>query len=268
MQNQLTDPLIVSVVSTVIIIFILFIMLFVFYESKKKQLLHENTVNEIKYKYEKDILSAQLEIQEETFNKISKDIHDNISLSLTLSKLYLTSFYEKKEYSNSARNNEIINSSISLISKSLADLNDLSKSLDGEMIRKCGLLHTLENEIKYINKIGSMTLDHHIIGKIIYLSWEKELMIFRIIQESIRNSVKHSKCTQIIIKLNYTDSDLTVSISDNGIGFDITENEISNNKISSGISNMKKRSSMLNGKLFVQSKNPNGTSIILELPYN
>ena len=91
---------------------------------------------------------TQLEIQEFTFNKISSEIHDNISLGLTLSKLQINNFIEKNI--NTA---EKLTIAVDLISKSLIDLNDISKSLDGNHLLEYGLINAIESEINVLSQI-------------------------------------------------------------------------------------------------------------------
>ncbi|MFZ9301526.1 MAG: hypothetical protein ACO23V_11210, partial [Chitinophagaceae bacterium] len=103
---------------------IILLVIVIIYFFSKKEIKLKNELIEFKLKQEKELLKAQLEIQEETLRKISREIHDNISLGLTLSKLQLTNMLSLEAFSK----NELCNS-IDLISKSLVDLNDISKSL-------------------------------------------------------------------------------------------------------------------------------------------
>ena len=82
-------------------------------------------------------MATQLEIQEDTFQHISREIHDNINLSLTLAKLNLNTLnWSEKEKAISQ-----VNSSIDLISQSIANLSDISKSLNSDIISKPRIDH-------------------------------------------------------------------------------------------------------------------------------
>ena len=81
----------VSLVISITLILLLltcFIMSFLF-AYQKKQISYFETIEKLKHNHEKDILKTQLEMQEQTLQHISREIHDNISLSLTLAKLNL-----------------------------------------------------------------------------------------------------------------------------------------------------------------------------------
>src|SRR5258705_12103501 len=79
-----------------VIIFITFILLLltcfivsILFIYRNKQVAYFETIEKLKLDHEKNILNVQLEIQEQTLQHISREIHDNISLSLTLAKLNL-----------------------------------------------------------------------------------------------------------------------------------------------------------------------------------
>src|SRR5262245_50630477 len=84
-------------VSLVIFLTIILLLLTSFFMSflfiyEKKQATYFETIEKLKHDHERDILQTQLEMQEQTFQHISREIHDNISLSLTLAKLNLNTF--------------------------------------------------------------------------------------------------------------------------------------------------------------------------------
>jgi len=103
---------------------------------------------QLKLEYEKNLLTAQLEIQENTLLNISQEIHDNIGLSLTLAKLNLNSV----EIDDKNRSMSLVSCSGDLITKAINDLNDLSKSFNAEVIMNQGFLYSIEHEICRIKK--------------------------------------------------------------------------------------------------------------------
>jgi signal transduction histidine kinase len=143
-------------------------------------------------------------------------------------------------------------------------LNNLSKSLDGDLIEKHGLIAAIKNEISSINKIGTICVEIEIHGQDRYLDHTVELSIFRVIQEAIKNSITHSKATRAKLKIDYQSDKLMISFTDNGIGFNIDKPE--KGKFSSGLKNMNNRSRLINAKIDIISSQGNGTTINLEVP--
>lgn len=260
MQNQYS-LIYLTILSTTLTIFVCALSVIYFvYKYKKKSIELYNKTEMERIKIEKDRLKIELEIQEETFSHISKEIHDNISLSLTLSKLYLNTFLiERKEKILEIEN------SIDLISKSLIDLNDLSKSVDGDTIHKYGLIHCIEQEINKIKNSTKISVQLQIIGEIFFFSPDIELMIFRIIQEAFNNILKHSKANNSSLSLEYNPDYLMINIQDDGIGFDVIASR--DNFKSSGLKNIERRASMINSKLSINSTIDSGAIINLEIPY-
>ena len=80
------------------------------------------------------MLNTQLEIQEQTLGHIAREIHDNISLSLTLAKLQLNTF----NWNDKALSSDKLNSSIELLTKSIVELSDLSKGMNADIIIQQG----------------------------------------------------------------------------------------------------------------------------------
>ena len=81
-------------------------MLFIY---QKKQIVYKSSLEEVKSNFEKILLSTKLEIQEETFQDISREIHDNICLSLTLAKLNLHTIDSNNTLKSEEKRNQTLN---------------------------------------------------------------------------------------------------------------------------------------------------------------
>jgi len=96
------------------------------------------------------------------------------------------------------------------------------------------------------------------------INWEQSVALFRILQESLTNIVKHAKATLVTVQLTNSAGKLVLQIIDNGVGFD------ENNKgrqDSYGLIGMKERVFLLEGSLDISSKVGQGTSVRVEIPY-
>ena len=92
---------------------------------------------------------------------------------------------------------------------------------------------------------------------------QKELIIFRLIQEAFNNILKHSKATNAHVTMQYTLNTLHITISDNGVGFDINK---SHNNFHAGLKNMEARITMLNGSHKIHSIEGQGTILMFKIP--
>lgn len=215
-------------------------------------------MEEMKIEHENEILKSQVEIQEQTFENISREIHDNIGQKLTLAKLHLNTM--------NLCNNDIasasLNNSVKMISEAINDLSDLSRSMSSEIILQNGLIKALEFDVAQMNKSCLFKIDLLVNGDPVFLDSQKELVLFRIVQEALNNIMKHAAAQKIEITMNYLKNHVEMLIKDDGRGF---VNDSSMLK-GTGIANMNRRAGMLNGHCNVTSIPGDGTQIKIEIP--
>lgn len=211
---------------------------------------------------EHDHLQKQIAVQEETFQKISAEIHDNISLTLCLSRLYL---YDIDPTDNIQRSDKI-NLSASLIKRAIDDLNNLSKSLSADAIEKFGLVRAVEEQVNDVKRASVFAIRFEVNGVQRSFGSHRELVIFRMIQESLNNIIRHSRACEVNIIFTFDCAMLTVEITDNGVGF-VQDSSIK--KVGgSGLNNIRKRAQLLHAQLSITSLPHSGTSITIRIPFN
>jgi signal transduction histidine kinase len=220
-------------------------------------------MEKLKSDFEKNLLRTRLEIQEQTFQVISREIHDNITLSLTLAKLNLNTF----DFRHNEKSVYKINSSIDLVSKAISDLTDISKSINSDIIVNQGLITALEQEIGKLKKLNSFNITYIISGEPVYMDAQRELFIFRIVQEAFNNILKHAQPKTVRLKLYYGSKQLKVTVSDDGKGFTFENADSVKHICSSGLRNIHKRAELLNGKCFIKSSPDLGTTINVLIPF-
>lgn len=245
-------------------IFALFVVGFLFlfillYQKKSIAFTTERQLMETKF--EQELLRTQLEIQEHTLKNISQEIHDNIGQTLSLVKLNLNTIDFEKQHALPQK----LDNSKELVSKAIADLRSLSKTLHTDAILSAGLLKAIEFELGVIEKAGVYQTSLQVKGSPVSLQAQKELILFRIVQEAINNIIKHAKASRIAIKMEVENSHLLLSIEDNGCGF---ERPPVDADISAGIGlrSMQNRVQLINGNFNIDSKPSKGTHIQITVP--
>lgn len=239
------------------IAFIVAMLLFVRqYKLKKKE--HVLLISEQHTEHQKDILAAQMEIQTQTMQHIGREIHDNIGQKLTLASLYAQQLTFENKVPESKQEIEKI---VSIINQSLTELRELSKSLIDNGIDSQNIIKILEFECKKINELKIVTVHFSSNHKKMPLDYQSKIVLLRILQEGIQNSIKHASCKNITIQLQNKSQFLVLSIQDDGIGFTVDK------KKSKGIGliNMKTRTEIIGGSYQLESNN-NGTSITIKIP--
>lgn len=253
----MTFIIIFIVVCSLLILFLVTIIAIIVYRYQRKQNDFFENMEKLKHYHENDMLKSKLEIQEQTFQNISREIHDNIGQKLTLAKLHLNTLV----LCGTTHEVQRVNDAVTMIGEAINDLSDLSRSMSSEIILSNGLIKGLEFEINQLNKTGLYNLKLLVVGEPVFLDTNAELILFRITQEALNNIMKHAGANSIIINLLYEHCNLTLTITDNGRGFLTDKHQFGN-----GLINMEKRATMLNGKFELHSKEGEGTSIKITIP--
>jgi len=245
------ESLIIASTILVLLLGITLVFLFLFIQKKKQRNLLEK--KETQEKYAKELASSQNEIREKALENISWEIHDNVGQLLSVAKLQLN----RLETKIAKKNQDALHEVTTLVSKSLQDLRALSKSLNPVSIKKIGLIQALELEINRYNRLNFIKAKLNIINKPFRLHSERETILFRIVQEFIHNSVKHSKGSELSVTITYNKDDLEIVVSDNGVGFNV-DKESANKGI--GLLNMKGRAELINAEFNMSSEPNKGTT--------
>lgn len=229
----------------------------IIFKYQQKQNIHQKNLEALKISYENSLLQSQLEIQEQTFQNIAREIHDNIGQKLTLAKLHLNTLRYDKINEATLR----VNDSVDMISEAINDLSDISRSMNSEILLSNGLIKALEFEAAQLSKSGKYKISFSTTGHPVFLEANTELVLFRIAQEALTNIIKHAGASSISILLHYDTALLAMTIQDDGKGFYTDEN-----RFGTGLSNMRKRADTLKGRLVISSTPHISTQIKIEIP--
>lgn len=249
-----TSILFVTILLFVVATGIIFLVLI----YQKKQLQYIGEKEQMKARYEKEILESRLEIQEQTMKNISQEVHDNIGQILSVVKLNLNLMNCEEPLLK-----EKIKDTNELVGKVIQDLRNLSKSLDRDTITERGLVKAIECEFDILKKTGAYITTLTIEGNPYALPDQIELILFRIFQEVINNIIKHAQASLVDVSVGFYPDKFALYIHDDGQGFD-TINFDSNG--GSGIKNIKSRSRLIGAHCSINSEFNNGTSIQIQLP--
>ena len=202
------------------------------------------------------MLEVRIEAQEQAFKTISQEIHDNLGQALSLTKLNLNTMH--------APSDEVLQRKIwdskQLVSKAIVDLRDLSRSLDTDYVQELGLQRAIEYELDMIRKTGIMQSQITVSGNGFRFNKQKELILFRIVQESINNVIKHANAKNINISIHYQPTSFALHITDDGQGLD------ESHSTGLGIRNMHSRAKLIGADFSINSTLGKGTEVSIVLP--
>jgi signal transduction histidine kinase len=126
-----------------------------------------------------------------------------------------------------------------------------------------GLLKAVEIEVERVSKSGLLQLNVHVEGTPYELGEQCELVLFRIFQESLNNSLKHANAYNFNIHLQFKAESFTLTLADDGQGFAVQDklNEFSG----SGLRNIESRAALIGAIATINSSPGNGCTISLQL---
>jgi signal transduction histidine kinase len=259
--SRIEETIFITFITIFILVMISFIIIILFF-VQKRQKGFTNDLLAVKANYDRELYKAQLEIQEQTFQEIAREIHDNVGQILSLAKMGLgTLDLERKDEAK-----ESITEISDILEKALDDLRHLSRTMNAEIIKKGGLKKSIEMQVGYIQRGGKFNIQLDVKGDAIILNETKEIILFRIVQEAVNNIIRHSGATDICVSLCYSKEFLRLQIHDNGKGFNLNE-QISGSNHVSGIYNMQHRAKLIQAEFEMVSKIGTGTSITVTTPY-
>jgi PAS domain S-box-containing protein len=223
--------------------------------SERKRL--EKELLQAELDYQRLLHQATVDSQEKERAEIGKELHDNVNQVLTTTKLYLD-----LATTDAGLRDELIRKSLQNINDVIQEIRHLSRSLMDPSIGDLGLLASIDD------LIGSIHLTKQLQIKLEAdeavedcLDANQKLTVFRIIQESLNNVLRHAKATEVRISILKLNNQLLLTIRDNGIGFGAGVT-----KKGAGLKNIQNRIYLINGSLNVKSHPGEGCTIQLQFP--
>lgn len=220
----------------------------------------ENQKNYILQSSENQLLTKRLlNIQEQERKSISQEIHDGVGSNISGIKVHLQNIFQSKEPIKELDKTEILNQ----IKDIYIDLRNISHQLMPAFIEDNNLSELLKNRIELYRKTyPNIEINAQQNIQSLAISQQIRLHLYRIITALLDNALKHSDCTEIDFQIYYEDSQLEITIQDNGKGFN------PNNQFSGiGLKSVISRIAFLRGKYNIES-NKNGSIFIIEIPIN
>ncbi|MFN8281917.1 MAG: sensor histidine kinase [Chitinophagales bacterium] len=200
---------------------------------------------------------AILESEENERQRLARELHDGVGQLLTATKLNLANA------KNTAYPMVSIENSMQILDESIQEIRNLSHNMVPDILQKFGLEKAIEDFIQKIQQPNTkITFESHNYNNTAFDETE-QLMLYRIVQESVNNAIKYAAASMIHVQLSADEKELTLLIEDNGKGFDVKE--MQQNK-GIGLKNLELRSTYLKGHCTIDSSPGNGTTIIIDVP--
>lgn len=207
--------------------------------------------------YRQSVL-AEITAMEKERARIAADLHDELGPMLSAIKLKINSF-ELTDADDLVQVDKTNNHIDGLIKR----MREISYDLIPNTLIRKGLVIALREFIDYINRDNVFKIDF-VADESLNISEQKAIHLYRIAQEIINNTIKHSGGNTLRIYLKQANGTLFLSTLDNGTGFD--QYAASKGEGGIGLRNILSRTEIIGGQMFVESQKNNGTKYSFEIP--
>ncbi|MEZ0538441.1 ligand-binding sensor domain-containing protein [Fibrella arboris] len=204
-------------------------------------------------------LRLAFDVQEQVKRDIARDLHDEIGTRLATLKLYTSQI--ARYVSNDEAPRTLRNAINGLINDTISDVRDLLRELNPRTLEQYGFGPALEELLDRINATGAIEAHLNMDDNLTRFPTDTEIMLYRIVQELINNTLKHANASQIDITCRYRDDRIYLTYADNGQGFNYERV-----RQGLGIGNIESRVAMLQGVIQWQTEHEKGTSVMILLP--
>ncbi len=246
----------------VLLLLVSFIVLFLFIHQRRA-FKHRREVQKMQEEFRQEMLKAQIELQEQVLGSISAEIHDNLGQMLSVIKLNLSKLSRMVK---GQEEEELIGLVRTQVSGVISDMRSISKTLSQDFISDFGLYEALKLEMDRVQNTGFIKTELTTEGEPEKFNPKIEIVLFRITQELINNTIKHAEATTLKINLAYNEDMLIMNVADDGKGFDpaaITQRAAGDS--GNGLKNMQNRVKIIGGLLTLESSGDAGTRVKIEI---
>jgi two-component system sensor histidine kinase UhpB len=212
----------------------------------------------------KDYSAKLLSSIEEERRRIGRELHDDTSQTLAAVMINLD-LVEKALADAPAEIRERVDSSKELLRYTLGQIKVLVYNLRPAMLDDLGLVPTLRWYIQSLAEGSGPSIDLDVRAATVRVPGDVETALFRITQEAVANAVRHSRATQVVVRLQTAPGYVNLAVIDNGQGFDPHE-AIRHSQPGLGLLSMKERVELLAGTLNIESQKGRGTRVYVVIP--
>jgi signal transduction histidine kinase len=243
------------VVTTLLILLLIAGVIITIFLANRRHVQQEVKMALMQTNYEKELRAVENEVQEQTLNNISRELHDNIGQLLTLMRIQL----EQEKLDNPA-----LQVTLTPIDTTLTDtiqqVRLLSHSLNSDVLEQNGLLQMIEQEASRLRQFKKITIHMEHDATEPRLNKDQRIMAFRIFQELLNNILKHAAAKNIYVQLKAKDK-FSMSLTDDGKGFDLPQTMRSGG--GAGLKNMTKRAALANLHFHIDTAIGKGSTFTL-----
>jgi len=227
--------------------------------ARQHEQLQQQRIRELEKDRQLVAVDSLLQGQEEERSRLAKDLHDGLGGLLSGVKFSLSNM--KDNLIITPDNMTVFERSLDMLDTSINELRRVAHNMMPEMLTKFGLDEALKEYCNTINTTNLLAVKYQSIGMRDRIDKSAEIIIYRIIQELLNNTMKHAAATEVMVQLVKEEGRLSIIVEDNGKGFD---KELPKENKGAGLTSIQSRVDYLKGRLEINSEAGKGTLINIE----
>lgn len=208
-----------------------------------------------------DLLRRLAQAQEEERGRISRDLHDQVGQTVTGLSLSLKALEQEDGISPAH-----VHALQELVAGISRDIHRAAADLRPSALDDLGLLRALRALAANIADAAGIRIDVQALGYERRLSSEIETIIYRLVQESLTNILKHAHAHAVSVLLDHTAQEIRVIVEDDGIGFNVAAQADGSDVSHIGLSGMRERLALIGGSMMIESDIGSGTTLFMQVP--
>lgn len=212
--------------------------------------------------YLRQIIGAQ----EDERRRLSRELHDDTAQALVVLSHRLDALLNAYREQLPERVLQRLDELLELADDILRGVRSFSRDLRPPVLDDLGLVPALESLTSDLSQEG-IRAEFQALGPRRSLSPEVELTLFRIVQEALRNTQKHAEASEVLVRAEFEDARVSITVRDDGKGFKMPEEIGSLAEMGKlGLLGMQERVQLIGGELMIQSEPGEGTTIVVDVP--
>jgi signal transduction histidine kinase len=224
-----------------------FIILFVLY-YQKKVLSQQYQMQAAENKYQRELLSAVIQVEEKERDRIAKNIHDDVGTLLNVLKLNLSKI--ERNAKDEVLTEKLSKENLSLLEESIQGIRGIAKDLVPPTLVKLGYIKAIHELCKHINNSGQITVTFLQNELDTHFPQQTKLQLYRLTQELLNNIIKHAGAKEIIIELTQINARFNLIISHNGKGITSEQvKELSKKESGLGLKSIQSRAQLISANV-------------------
>ncbi len=246
------DPAAVIIISALALLLMMGLAVLLFILVHQRRMKHRSDMVELRLQHAEAVRQVEREVEGQTLTQVAMELHDNVGQLLTALRLDLDGWM----------NDQVPRPDVprmkTTAERAIDELRRLSKSLNTDHLRVRPLMQLLEDECQRLHRPGQREVVLIASTSHTPVAADDQVVLYRIFQEALNNTLKHARATRITVTL-VNNGSLRMAVEDNGSGFEPSTVRGGG----SGLENIRRRAALINATCTVISSPGQGTTIII-----